>query len=169
MTEDGIPVNSYFVEHPEMILGHMEYDTGRFGENSNYTVCVNQDENFSLYEALQQAVSNLSAQMQDFESLAEEEEQSVDVIPADPDVKNYTYTFLDGNLYFRKDSQMYRQEVGEKIMERIQGMDEIRARTRSLIQIQMEGCSETELSEAQRELNDVYDHYVKIWLYQFPW
>lgn len=161
MTEDGIPVNSYFVEHPEMILGHMEYDTGRFGENSNYTVCVNQDENFSLYEALQQAVSNLSAQMQDFESLAEEEEQSVDVIPADPDVKNYTYTFLDGNLYFRKDSQMYRQEVGEKIMERIQGMDEIRARTRSLIQIQMEGCSETELSEAQRELNDVYDHYVK--------
>ena len=90
VTENGIPVNSYFVEHPEMILGHMEYDTGRYGSDSHYTVCVNDNENFSLYEALQQATNNISAQLQDFEAMAEVEEKGNESIPANPDVKNYT-------------------------------------------------------------------------------
>ena len=163
MTEDGIPVNSYFAEHPEMILGRMEYDTGRFGEDSKYTRCVNDDADFSLYEALQQAVENIEAQITDFTFLSEQEDEKKDgelTIPADPDVKNFTYTFVDGKLYFRKDSNMYLQKVGDTQMERIKGMNEIRAATRHLINIQLEGCSREQLQEAQKELNTIYDRYV---------
>ena len=159
MTEDGVSVNSYFVEHPEMMLGHMEYDTGRYGSDSSYTVCVNDDKDFDLYGALQQALGRLSVQVPDYEILQEEEQE--ESLPADPDVKNYTYTFVDGVLYYRKDSRMYRQEVGETVLERIKGMDEIRKCTRHLIDIQLNGCSEEELKAAQGELNTVYDKYTK--------
>ena len=161
MTDNGVAVNSYFAEHPEMILGHMEYDTGRYGNDSGYTVCVNDDENFNLYEAIKRAVGNISIEMQSFEIQAEDEEEPEESIPADPDVKNYTYTFVDGTLYYRKDSRMYRQEVGDKALERIKGMDQIRNCTRHLIDIQLNGCSEEELKQAQKELNSVYDGYVK--------
>lgn len=158
MTENGVSVNSYFVEHPEMMLGHMEYDTGRYGSDSSYTVCVNEEEDFDLYGALQQAVSRLSVQIPDYEVLqGEEPEES---IPADPGVKNYTYTFVDGTLYYRKDSRMYRQEVGNTVLDRIRGMDGIRKCTRRLIDIQLNGCSEEELKAAQGELNAVYDRYI---------
>ena len=160
-TEDGIPVNQYFAEHPEMILGRMEYDKRRFGEQSTYTTCVVDKQFFSLSGELQKAVANLPSQVIHLEELIEEEEKSEDIIPANPDVKNYTYTFLDGKLYFRRDSMMYQQEVGEKIMERIKGMDEIRSHTRHLIAVQTEGCSEEVLKEAQANLNRVYDAYVK--------
>ena len=160
MTEDGISVNSYFAEHPEMVLGHMEYDTGRYGSDSHSTICVNDEENFNLYEALQRAAGNIFAQLQNFEALAEEEEKGEESIPANPDVKNYTYAFVDGVLFFRKDSRMYRQEVGEKVLERIRGMDKIRSKTRHLINIQLSGCSEEELKTAQKELNTEYDRYV---------
>lgn len=159
MTEDGIAVNSYFANHPEMMLGHMEYDTGRYGSDSNYTVCVNDEKNFDLYGALQRAVKRISVQMPDYEVLPEEElEES---IPADPDVKNCTYTFVDGELYYRKDSRMYRQEAGNTVLDRIRGMDVIRKCTRRLIDIQLKGCSEGELKTAQEELNAVYDKYTK--------
>ena len=126
-TEDGIPVNSYFVDHPEMILGHMEYDTRMFGEGSKYTTCVNDDENFNLYEALNRAVRNIQAQITDFERLDDEAEVSEDIIPADPDVRNFSYTFVDGKLYYRENSQMYRKEVSKTVEERIKLMDEIRS------------------------------------------
>ena len=101
VTGDGIAVNSYFAEHPEMMLGTMQYDTRMFGQDSRYTVCVNNDENFNLYEALNKAICNIRAQMTDFERLADNEEQTEEVIPADPDVRNYTYTFFEGKLYYR--------------------------------------------------------------------
>ena len=161
MTGDGIPVNSYFAEHPEMILGHMIRDTGRFGENSNLTVCVNDDPDFDLQEALSRAVLNIHAQITDFERTAQEGEEPEEYLPADPDVKNFTYTFVDGVLYFRKDSRMVRQEVGDKVLERIKGMDAIRNATRHLIDIQLTGCSEQELRQAQEVLNTVYDRFTK--------
>lgn len=161
LTEDKIPVNSYFVEHPEMILGYMIRDTGRFGENSNLTACVNDDPDFDLQEALSRAVSNIHAQITDFERTVEEGEAPEEYLPADPDVKNFTYTFIDGVLYFRKDSRMVRQEVGDKVLERIKGMDAIRTATRHLIDIQLSGCSEQALRQAQEELNTVYDQFTK--------
>ncbi|MCM1233827.1 MAG: N-6 DNA methylase [Ruminococcus flavefaciens] len=159
MTENGVAVNSYFVEHPEMMLGHMEYDTGRYGSDSGYTVCVNDEEGFDLYGALRQAVGNITAKMQDYEVLMEDEPE--ESIPADPDVKNYTYTFMDGVLYYRKDSRMYRQEAGDTVLERIKGLDKLRKCTRHLIEIQLNGCSEEELKAAQGELNSIYDSFTK--------
>ena len=161
LTEDGIPVNSYFAEHPEMMLGRMVYDKGRFGEQSNYTTCVNDDPEFYLYAALQNAVSNIEGQMLDFEVLSEDGEAAEETLPADPDVKNFTYTFVDGRLYYRKDSRMYLREVGDTVMDRIKSLDGIRQITRHLITIQTEGCSEGELRKAQEELNKVYDAFVK--------
>ena len=160
-TENGIAVNSYFVEHPEMMLGTMEYDTRIYGQDSRYTVCVNHDENFNMYDALNNAIHNIRAEMTDFDRLTEEEEVSADVIPADPDVRNFTYTFYDGKLYYRENSQMVRQDVSTNTEERIRQLDEIRTITRELIDIQMEGCSEEELADKQALLNAKYDKFVE--------
>ena len=160
VTDDGIAVNSYFAEHPEMMLGTMQYDTRMFGQDSRYTVCVNDDENFNLYEALNKAISNIKAQMTDFERLADNEEQAEEVIPADPDVRNYTYTFFEGKLYYRENSEMVRKEVSQTAEERIRSLDEIRQITRELIDIQMEGCSDEELADKQQLLNVKYDKFV---------
>ena len=163
-TENGIAVNSYFAEHPEMILGHMEYDTRIYGQDSRYTVCVNEDENFNLYEALNNAISNIHAQLQDFDRIVNEEQdksESDELIPADPDVRNFTYTVFEGKLYFRENSMMRKIDVGATTEERIVAMDEIRAITRNLIDIQMEGCTDEELKEAQKALNEKYDKFVE--------
>ena len=161
VTENGIAVNSYFAEHPEMMLGSMEYDTRIYGQDSRYTVCVNNDENFNMYEALNKAIGNIKAQMTDFERVADEAEQTEEVIPADPDVRNYTYSFFEGKLYYRENSEMVRKEVSQTAEERILKLDEIRQITRELIDIQMEGCSEEELADRQRLLNVKYDAFVK--------
>ncbi len=161
VTENGIAVNSYFAEHPEMMLGVMEYDTRIYGQDSRYTVCVNDDENFNMYEALNKAISNIKAQITDFERVSDEAEQTEEVIPADPDVRNYTYTFFEGKLYYRENSEMVRKEVSQTAEERIRSLDKIRQITRDLIDIQMDGCSEEELSDKQRLLNVKYDAFVK--------
>lgn len=160
VTDDGIAVNSYFAEHPEMMLGTMQYDTRMFGQDSRYTVCVNDDENFNLYEALNKAIGNIKAQMTDFERLADNEEQAEEVIPADLDVRNYTYTFFEGKLYYRENSEMVRKEVSQTAEERIRSLDEIRQITRELIDIQMEGCSDEKLADKQQLLNVKYDKFV---------
>lgn len=159
-TAEGIPVNFYFAEHPEMMLGRMEYDTRIYGQDSRYTVCVNDDENFNMYEALNKAVRNMAAQITDFERLEESEEISEDIIPADPDVRNYSFTFVEGKLYYRENSQMYKREVTPTIEDRIKLLDEIRQATRHLIDIQTEGCSEETLAAGQKVLNDKYDKFV---------
>ena len=160
-TENGVAVNSYFVEHPEMMLGKMEYSGNMFGKNSKYAICVNLDEDFNLYDALSKAVQNISGQMQEFERLAETEDKNRDVIPAEADVRNFSFTFAYGKLYYRENSQMYRREVPATTEARIRGLNEIREITRHLIEIQTEGCTEEALLEAQQQLNDVYDRYVK--------
>ncbi len=159
-TEDGIPVNSYFVEHPEMMLGKMQYVTGPFGENSNYTACVNEEEDFNIYEILSNKIKNLNAEITDFDR-EEDEEKSTEVIPADPDVRNYTYTWIGDDLYYRENSTMAKVEMSKKDKERVKGMDEIRMAERYLIDIQTDGCSEEELKEGQRILNEKYDMFVK--------
>ena len=160
-TEDGIAVNSYFVEHPEMMLGRMEYDSRMFGNESKYTSCINHEENFDLKSALSQAVGSLKGQITDVMELVDAEEPVRDMIDADPDVKNYTYTFVDGKLYYRENSKMYLKEVSAAMEERIRLMDEIRTVTRQLIFIQTEWCSDEELRFQQKLLNEKYDAYVK--------
>lgn len=159
-TEQGIPVNAYFAEHPEMMLGTMEYDTRMFGKESRYTTCVNREKNFDLKTALEQTVKRLHGRMADIMELAGEEVQT-EVLDADPDVKNYTYTFINGQLYYRENSKMYKKEMPAAAEERIRRMDEIRTVTRQLIFLQMEGCSKEELKAQQELLHDKYDGYVK--------
>ena len=160
-TEDGIAVNSYFVEHPEMMLGRMEYDSRMFGNESKYTSCINHEENFDLKSALSQAVGSVKGQITDVMELVDAEEPVRDIMDADPDVKNYTYTFVYGKLYYRENSKMYLKEVSAAMEERIRLMDEIRTVTRQLIFIQTEGCSDEELRFQQKLLNEKYDAYVK--------
>lgn len=160
-TDDGIPVNSYFVQHPEMMLGTMEYDGRMFGNDSKYTSCINHDENFELKTALEKAVENLKGQITDVIELADSEEKATDIIDASPDVKNYTHTFVDGKLYYRENSIMYRKEVPAATEERIRLLDEIRNVTRQLIFIQTKGCSEEDLKFQQGILNQKYDDYVE--------
>lgn len=159
-TENGIPVNSYFVEHPEMMLGTMEYDNRMFGNESRYTSCVNHSENFSLREALQGAVQQLKGRITDVFELTDAVENMKDMVDADPDVKNYTYTFVNERLYYRENSKMFQKEVSANMEERIRLLDEIRTVTRGLIFIQLEGCSDEELRLQQTILNDKYDAYV---------
>lgn len=160
-TEEGITVNSYFVEHPEMMLGKMEYDKRRFGYQSDYTSCINHEEGFELGKALKAAVSRIQGEITNIEELLDEDEPVKDMIDADPDVKNYTFTFVDGKLYYRENSKMYLKEVSATVEERIRLMDEIRTVTRQIIFIQTEGCSDEELKFQQKLLNEKYDAYVK--------
>lgn len=160
-TDNGIAVNSYFVEHPEMMLGHMVYDSRIFGKDSGYTVCVNDETDFNMYDALNKAVNSMQAQLTDFERIEESAGESENIIPAFPDVKNFTFCFVDDKLYFRENSHMYRREVSASVEKRIKGLDEIRTAARHLIDIQSKGCSEEELADGQRILNDRYDEFVR--------
>ena len=160
-TEEGITVNSYFVEHPKMMLGKMEYDQRRFGYQSNYTSCINHEKGFELGKALREAVSHIKGEITRAEDLTDKEETIQDRIEADPDVRNYTYTFVEGKLYYRENSVMYRKEVPVTTEERIRRMDEIRTVTRRLISIQTEGCGKEELAAQQKLLGEKYDSYVR--------
>ncbi|MFB5366965.1 helicase-related protein [Enterococcus faecium] len=140
----------FSVEDAEILLGYLEGHDYTIGQDSRYTVCVNDDEHLNLYEALNRAIHNIKAEMRDFERISEDEERSAEVIPADPDVRNFTYTIFDGKLYFRENSEMIRQEVTQSLKERIRFLHEIRQITRELIDIQMEGCSEEELAAKQK-------------------
>ena len=160
-SENGIPVNAYFASHPEMMLGHMEYDSGIYGKDSKYTACVNDSPDFDLYTALKGAVRNIQAQITSFERIQEAEEETEDILPADPDVRNFSFCVVEGELYYRVNSEMYKREVPRATLERIRAMDDIRKATRHLIGIQTDGCSEEELSEGQRVLNQKYDDFVK--------
>ncbi|MCY6356200.1 helicase-related protein [Clostridium sp. ZS2-4] len=158
LTEDKVPVNEYFIYNPDMLLGKMIFDQRMYGEGSKYTALVNKDENFDLKETLHKAVENLNAHIGNYER---EDINSEDEIPADPNVRNYTYTFIEDNLYYRENASMRRINETGKTLERIKGLHSIREITREIIDIQTNGCTETELKEKQAILNDRYDSFVK--------
>ncbi len=166
-TENGIAVNSYFITHPEMMLGTMKFDHHTFGENSHYTVCVNDDKDFNLSIALNQAIKNIHATItdnQEIHSLLENATNSTiesENIPANPDIKNFTYTIYNNEIYFRENSLMNKIDVSDTVKKRIMGLHQIRTITRELIDLQMEGCTEDELKQKQQILNQVYDNFVK--------
>lgn len=154
-TDSEIPINNYFIENPHMCLGKMQFDTRMYGENSNYTTCINDDDNFDLSKELAKAVSRLKADIGSYER----EEKEAD-IPADYYIKNYTYTFVDKELYYRENAVMKKCEKDSKTMERIKGLHEIRESARDIINIQMNGCTDEALKEAQEKLTTTYDGFV---------
>lgn len=160
-TEDGIPINSYFAEHPDMVLGKMEYDSRIFGKDSNYTVCVNDNENYDMYTELSAAIKRISAHITDFERVSDENEKQEVMIPADPDVKNFTFCEVNGEIYFRENSQMLKKTYSDSVSARILALNKLREVTRELIDLQLQGCNEEELRSKQEQLNSVYDTLVK--------
>ncbi|MEG1482909.1 MAG: pentapeptide repeat-containing protein [Cetobacterium sp.] len=158
LTEDNVPVNEYYIDNPDMLLGKMVYDKKMFGENSKYTALINEDENFNLDEELNKAVKKLSATIGKSESknIVDKEE-----VEADPGVSNYTYTFINDTLYYRENNLMRKIDVSEKVLERIKGLHEIRNITRDIINIQTNGCTVEELKEKQLILNETYDKFIK--------
>ena len=154
--ENGITMNSYFVEHPEMILGEMKTVSGRFGEE---VTCV-PFENADLSELLSEAVANIHGEISDYEVENELEEED-NSIPADPNVRNFSYTIVDDEIYFRENSRMSLVEVSATAENRIKGMVAIRDCVRNLIELQTEDYPDEEIKAEQSKLNSLYDGYTK--------
>ena len=157
-TEDGVPINEYFLDNPKMCLGQMEFDNRMFGEGSNYTTCINSDEDFNLEDALESAISNLKGSIDDYEKKDLEESN---LIPADSKYRNYSYALIDNELYYRENSYMKKMDIKGKTLERIKGLISIRDITRNIINIQVNGCTKEELEHRQSLLNTRYDEFVK--------
>ena len=152
---DGISMNRYFVEHPEMVVGRMEMVSGPYGMEST----CQPDTSRTFEEQLKEAVSHISGSisMMEFSGM----EEAAAGIPADPDVKNYSYTVVDGSVYYRENSIMLPADVPETTEKRIKGMIAVRDCTQELIRLQMEECPDSAIKEKQAELNTLYDNYTK--------
>lgn len=153
--ENGIEMNSYFVAHPEMIIGEMVEQTGRFGIE---TACkAYEDSDFETL--LDKAVDNIKGEIVDYDIIDE-----VDIdnsIPADPTVRNFSYTVVDGKIYFRENSRMTPVDVSATAENRIRGMIALRDTVRSLITMQEQDYSEDEIKSEQLRLNNLYDKFIK--------
>lgn len=160
--DDGIPLNEYFIENPDMMLGKMKFDTKMFGEDSKYTTLVNDDPNFNFEQELNKAVEKLNANIDKIKDVEILDETGVITIPADPNVKNYTYTIIDDEIYMRENSIMVKKEgLSETEFARIKGLNQIRKSLREIINMQLEGCTDKELSINQERFNKEYDEFTK--------
>lgn len=152
--ENGIKMNSYFVQHPEMILGEMKMVSGRFGMEAT---CVPY-ENADLATQLDEAVANIHGEITEYE-VEEELEEEDNSIPADPTVRNFSYTVVDDKIYYRENSRMTPVEVSATAENRIKGMIAIRNSVRTLIELQTEDYPDSEIKAEQERLNRLYDTF----------
>ena len=152
--ENGIKMNSYFVQHPEMILGEMKMVSGRFGMEAT---CVPY-ENADLAAQLDEAVANIHGEITEYETEEELEEED-NSIPADPTVRNFSYSVVDDKIYYRENSRMTPVEVSATAENRIKGMIAIRNSVRTLIELQTEDYPDSEIKAEQERLNRLYDTF----------
>ena len=152
-TEDGIRMNKYFVDNPDMVLGNMEMVSGRFGPEST---CISYDDR-SLEELLDVAVKNIQGQITEIQ-IGDEFEEDLS-IPALPDVRNFSYAVVDGKIYFRENSRMTPVDVSATAENRIKGMISIRDSTRKLIELQTDDYPEEDILAEQKNLNELYDKF----------
>ena len=155
--ENGIAMNSYFVEHPEMVVGSMEMVSGPYGMEST---CV-PDDSLPFEEQLQKSLSFIEGSYEEIELEELNEELIAEVIPAVPEVKNFSYALIDDRLYYRENSLMRPVEASEGMLERIQGMVAIRDCTQELIRLQLEDYPDKQIHSRQKQLNDLYDSFAK--------
>ena len=153
--ENGIAMNSYFAEHPEMIVGKMEMVSGPYGMEST---CM-PDTTRPFAQQLQEAVSHIDGEIEAVELDELADELADATIPADPDVKNYSYTLVDDRVYYRENSIMKPLDMSASMQERIKGMVGIRNCTQELINLQLEEYPDTVIKEKQAELNSLYDAF----------
>ena len=156
--EDGFAINRYFVDHPEMILGRQTSESTQYGKQDFTVVPI---EGLALADQLHDAVKNIRGTYQEAELPELGEGEQIDTsIPADPNVKNYSYTVVGGEVYYRENSRMVKPELNATAAERVKGMVALRDCVNELIALQMDEYSaESRIQEAQAELNRLYDAF----------
>ena len=156
--DDGFAINSYFIDNPEMVLGRQTSESTQYGKQ-DFT--VEPYENLDLGVQLKYAIQNIKGTYTEAELPELGEGEVIDTsIPADPNVKNYSYTVVDGDVYYRENSRMVKPELNATATERVKGMVELRDCVQKLIGQQMDGfVSDATIRETQRELNDLYDKF----------
>ena len=155
-TADGIPINSYFVAHPDMMLGRMQWDKSMYG-NEKETTCE-PIPGADLAQQLHAAVRNIDGEYKRIE-ISEMDMNSERTIPADPDVRNFSYALVNGQVYYRENSVMTRPVLNQTTQERIKGMIELRDCVRKLIDLQLTDGSDAEIRAQQAELGRLYDAF----------
>ena len=154
--ENGVKMNTYFVDHPEMVLGEWKTVSGRFGEEDTVVPYENAD----LAELLDEAISNIHAEITDYE-VDEELTEEDNSIPADLEVRNFSYTVVDDKIYYRENSRMAPVDVSATAENRIKGMIAIRDCVRNLIEMQTADYPDYEVEKEQQKLNKLYDTFSK--------
>ena len=157
--EKGIRINSYFAEHPEQIVGHMEMVSGPHGMESACIADTDRPFKEQLNEALANIKGEIGAVTRELDEFDVADEDRV--LPADPNVKNFSYTVVDNEVYYRENSVMKPMELPESKAERIKGLVAIRDVTRDLIDLQMEEAGDGDIEAKMKELNDCYDDFEK--------
>ena len=153
---EGYSVNAYFAEHPEMVLGDFTTESTQYGKQE---VTVKPKEGITLEEQLKEAIRNIHGTITELELSDTELEEDVVSIPADPDVKNFSFTVVNDEVYYRENSVMNRMELPAMTAERVKGMVKIRDVTNELIQCQMEEGSDEQITKLQGKLNEEYDTF----------
>jgi len=156
ITDNGLPINSYFIEHPEMVLGEIEEVSTQYGKN----VVCKPFKDADLSEQLDIAVSNLNAVIPEY-THDDETEETYNTIPADPNVRNFSFTAVDTDIYYRENSIMRKVEVNDTSRDRIREMIALRDCVKELIQLQSEDESDEIIREKQLELNTLYNSFSK--------
>lgn len=158
-TANGIPCNQYFVDNPDMVLGTMAWDErmrGKYGADSKVTTCyANSDA--PLAQQLINAISKIDGVIDTVET--ELDNGTAEILPADPTVRNFTHTIVDGDLYFRENEVMVKVTETGKSLERMKGLHTLRQATMELINAQADGCTDEKLAELQKKLNSTYDNF----------
>ncbi len=155
--ENGIAMNSYFTQHPEMIVGKMEMVSGPYGMEST----CQPDTTRPFSKQLAEAVSRIDGKIEEAELDELESEAADQTIPADPNVKNYSFCVVEGSVYYRENSVMKPIDMKDTMLERIKGMVDIRDCTQELIHVQLQEYPDTVIQEKQAELNSLYDAFSK--------
>ena len=154
-TEEGHTMNSYFVDHPEMVLGDTVEESTAYGMD----ITVRPIEGVELSDLLKEAVSHIKGTYQAVELPEAEKGKEAETIPATPDVKNFSYAVVDGEVYFRENSIMRHLDLNEKAKDRVKGMVELRGIVNELIEYQLEDFPDEMISQKQAELNEAYDAF----------
>ena len=155
-TPEGYTVNSYFADHPEMVLGDFKTESTQYGKQE---VTVKAKEGADLAEQLKDAVQHIQGTITEQEISDTELEEQVVSIPADPDIKNFSFALVGEDIYYRENSVMNKMELPVVTGERVKGMVAIRDATNRLLERQLEECSDEEVASLQAELNQVYDSF----------
>lgn len=158
-TANGIPCNQYFVDNPDMVLGTMAWDErmrGKYGADSKVTTCYANSDT-PLAQQLINAISKIDGVIDTVET--ELDNGTAEILPADPTVRNFTHTIVDGDLYFRENEIMVKVTETGKSLERMKGLHTLRQSTMELINAQADGCTDEQLAELQKKLNSTYDNF----------